>query len=438
MTEEDVAVNPDACRGASCTDAMRSDTGDASSVEMDGAIDDVPGAFDVTSEGSVADDGGGGDVSVTEAGLPDGGVTFGRCVPVGTLLQLSTEARQRARTISLGTHSAGYWASWSWLNAGATQVSFAQISATGARIGMDTNVVPEFLGSVVGGGGFAATPSGFSVALHSNFDMGLDIYLQRLTAMGARVGTPVRVVTDRELSELPDVIRTATGEVVVWRSTDDMATSQRLLASLVVGSTARAPISLTPMGMQASSFDVAFNATNAVVAMVSRRDSNGDVNLVTLNPDGTVVRTVPLTTSAFVSEPVAVTLLGGDAIVAWTERTAQSTLKLRRVNLTTGIAGPLVHVPEVGFEISQVGLELDRDGVVVAFRAPTMLGGSIAIARLGPTLALREGVSRVAPGGPGDAVTVASRGDGTFGVAWADEVPMPMRTTANFQVMRCP
>ena len=100
---------------------------------------------------------------------------------------------------------------------------------------------------------------------------------------------------------------------------------------------------------------------------------------------------------------------------------------------------PEVVVPEVGLEISQVGVARDLDGVVVSFRALNMMGGSIAMARLGPALALREGVSRVAAGTAGDAVRVTAKGDRTFGVGWADETGMPMSTTTTyFQVMQCP
>jgi hypothetical protein len=395
---------------------------------------DAGSAMDVAEDAGPSDD-----VIEADAPLPDGSVVVGRCSGVmAAPLVLGSEPRQLARRVFVGQSSAGFFAGYTVQNLGADAVAFQRISPTGALLG-STDVAPDFEGSRMGGGAFAVTPTGFASALHSNARPGgLDIYLQRLDLMGARSGAVVRVSDDRELSEDPQVARTGRGEVVVWRSTMDMLGGQRLLASLVSGPIASTPVSITPMMSDAAAFDVATDGNRVAVALIARSGGNGNAFLMILDAAGALQRTVQLTTGAFLSEAVSVALLGTDAVVAWTDRRPEGTLRLRRVNLETGAAGPLAIVPEFGFDVSQAAIAPDRDGLVVAFRTNTPMGPRVSVGRIGPALTLREGASAIAPSGPGEQVRIVSRGDGTFGLAWADETSTPMSTTAKFQVVRCP
>ncbi len=368
----------------------------------------------------------------------DGAVTAGRCTPIGARQTLSQEDRQMSRQVYVGSTATHFFASTGRQNMGIDQINFYRITPAGMMMGI-SDVFPMYAGSNVRGGGFVPTASGFTVLANSNFSMGLDIYAQRLGPDGARMGAPIRIVQDPEISEVPQVVTTAMGEVIVWRSTNDNIGDTHLFSSRLSGAMPSAAVNISGMGVQVGSFDMAGDGTHTAVAFVSRSNSNGDVIVLSLNPDGSVARRIPLTMGALVSESVSIAVLGTDAVVAWTERRANGTLRARRVNLDTGAMQPEVVVPEVGLEISQVGVARDLDGVVVSFRALNMMGGSIAMARLGPALALREGVSRVAAGTAGDAVRVTAKGDRTFGVGWADETGMPMSTTTTyFQVMQCP
>jgi hypothetical protein len=437
--EEDVTLPPrDACTTAACRDSAVNRDGGDGAVDMDGSVTDPDG-------------GGGGDGSVVPSDVPvvmadgdggagpDGSVVVGRCTGVmAAPLVLGTEPRQLARRVFVSQSAAGFFAGYTIQNLGADTVTFQRISTAGASLGT-TSVAPDFEGSRMGGGAFTVTPTGFSSVLHSNsLPGGLDVYLQRLDAMGARTGAVVRVSDDRELSEDPQVVRTSRGEVVVWRSTMDMLGGQRVMASLVNGAAPGTPASITPMMTQAGAFDAVTDGTRVAVGLVARNGGNGDVFLVILDAGGVVQRTVQLTTGAFVTESVSVALMGADAVVAWTDRQPAGTLRLRRVNLETGAAGPLSVVPELGFDVSQAAIAVDRDGLAAVFRTVTPMGPRVSVARLGPTLALREGSSPIAPSGPGDQVRIVSRGDGTFGIAWADETSSPMSTTIKFQVVRCP
>jgi hypothetical protein len=432
---EDVVVTPrDACVGASCRDAGARDATIDTAVDVVEGTDaaDAAPAMDASEDASA-------DVVEEDAPLPDGAVVAGRCTGVMPApLVLGSEPRQLARRVFVGQSSAGFFAGYTVQSMGVDSVAFQRISPVGALVG-STNVAPDFEGSRMGGGAFAVTPTGFASALHSNARPGgLDIYLQRLDSMGARSGAVVRVSDDRELSEDPQVARTSRGEVVVWRSTMDMLGGQRLLASLVSGPVATPPVSVTPMMTDAAAFDVATDGERVMVALIARSGGNGNAFLMVLDAAGALQRTVQLTTGAFLTEAISVALLGTDAVVAWTDRRPEGTLRLRRVNVETGVAGPISIVPGFGFDVSQAAIATDRDGLAVAFRTTTPMGPRISVGRIGPTLALREGASAIAPAGPGDQVRIVARGDGTFGIAWADETSVPMSTTAKFQVVRCP
>lgn len=369
----------------------------------------------------------------------DGSVVVGRCTGVmAAPLELGAEPRQQARIVFGAQSTAGFFAGYSLQVGGVDKVFFHRLAAAGTSIAR-TDVVAGLPAGRIGGGDFTATPTGFTTVFHSNHEMGLDIYLQRLDAMGATSGATVRVVQDSELSEDPRVARTSNGEVVVWRSTMDMLGGQRVLSALVNGASVGAPTSIGPAMTQASSYDVATDGTRVFVALVARNAAGqGNVFLQILDGSGAMQRSVQLTTGAFVTESVSVTVLAGDAIVAWTNRGADGTFRLRRVNVATGVAGPTSVIREFGFDVSQASIAPDRDGLVAAMRVNTPMGARIAVARIGPALVLREGLSAIAPSGPGEQVRIVGRGDGTFGVTWADETPMPMNTTVKFQVVRCP
>jgi hypothetical protein len=181
------------------------------------------------------------------------------------------------------------------------------------------------------------------------------------------------------------------------------------------------------------------DGTRIAVALVARNSlGQGNVFLQILDASGALQNSVQLTTGAFVSEAVSVALMGTDAVVSWTARNADGTFRLRRVSLDTGTAGPEMVIAGFGFDVSQASIAPDRDGLVAAMRTTTPMGARVAVGRIGPSLMLREGLSAIAASGPGDQVRIVARGDGTFGMAWADETPMPMNTTVKFQIVRCP
>jgi Fe2+ transport system protein FeoA len=432
---EDVNVAPaDRCVGAQCRDATTSD-GDGGIVEMDGEVSDGSDTDAATPSDVVLPPMDTGDAIVPL----DGGVVLGRCTGVmAAPIELGSEPRQQARTVFVGQSAAGFFAGYPLQVGGVDKIFFHRLATAGTSI-QRTDVVATLPAGRMGGGAFTVTPTGFSSVFHSNHEAGLDIYLQRLDAMGATTGAPVRVVADRELSEDPFVVRTSNGEVVVWRSTMDMLGGQRVLAALVNGSAASAPVSIGPAMTQASSFDVTTDGTRVLVALVARNAlGQGNVYLQILDGSGALQRSVELTTGAFVSESVSVAMMGADAVVAWTNRGVDGTFRLRRVNVATGAAGPLAVIGGFGFDVSQASIAADRDGLVAAMRTNTPMGPRIAVGRVGPALVLREGLSAIAPSGPGEQVRIIGRGDGTFGVTWADETPSPMSTTVKFQVVRCP
>jgi hypothetical protein len=401
----------------------------------DGSIDvDVEDGSTPAMDGMVSDGMGSDDVREL-----DGGVVLGRCTGLmAAPLELGSEPRQQSRRVFIDQSASGYFAGYLLQVGGADRVFFHRISTAGVSLGR-TDVVAALPPARTGGGAFAPNSSGFSMAFHSNYEAGLDIYLQRLDGTGATVGAPVRVVMDREVSEDPMVLRTSRGEVVLWRSTMDMLGNQRVLASLVTGAAASAAVDVGPMMMQSSSFDAVSDGTRIAVALVARNNlGQGNVYLQVLDAGGALVRSVALTTGAFVSESVSVAILGGDAIVAWTQRGPDGTFRLRRVNLDTGVAGPPAVIGGFGFDVSQASIAPDRDGLVAAMRTTTPMGPRIAVARIGPALTLREGLSSIATSGPGEQVRIVGRGDGHFGVAWADEASSPMNTTVKFQIVRCP
>jgi Fe2+ transport system protein FeoA len=432
---EDV-VSRDSCTGAACRDSAQSEAGgNDGSVDMDGSS---------SMEGGSGDDGGSMDGSMmgsdaSDAQTSEVGVVVGRCTGVmASPLELGSEPRQQARRAFVAQSAAVYFVGYPLQVGGGDSVVFQRISTTGASLGM-TNVVAALPVARTVGGAFAVTPTGFASVFASNYEMGLDIYMQRLDAMGATTGSTIRVAQDDELSEDPQVVRTSAGEVVVWRSTNDMLGGTRLLSSLVNGSTAGAANNVGPMMTQASSFDMVTDGTRIAVALVARNSlGQGNVFLQVLDANGALQNSVQLTTGAFVSEAVSVALMGTDAVVSWTARNADGTFRLRRVNLDTGMAGPEMVIAGFGFDVSQASIAPDRDGLVAAMRTTTPMGARVAVGRIGPSLMLREGLSAIAPSGPGDQVRIVARGDGTFGVAWADETPMPMNTTVKFQLVRCP
>jgi Fe2+ transport system protein FeoA len=432
---EDV-VQRDSCTGVACRDsALREEAGSDGSVDMDGSS---------MNEGDAGDDGGSMDGSMMSMDAGDAqstevSVVVGRCTGVmASPLELGSEPRQQARRVFVAQSAAGYFVGYPLQVGGGDAVMFQRISTAGMSLGT-TNVVEALPVARTVGGAFAVTPTGFASVFASNYERGLDIYMQRLDGMGTRTGPTIRIVQDNELSEDPQVVRTMAGEVVVWRSTDDALGGTRLLSSLVNGSTVRAAVNIGPMMTQASSFDMVTDGTRIAVALVARNElGHGNVFLQILDANGALQRSVQLTTGAFVSEAVSVALMGGDAVVSWTMRNVDGTFRLRRVNLDTGAAGPEMVIPGFGFDVSQASIAPDRDGLVAAMRTITPMGPRIAVGRIGPSLTLREGLSAIAPSGPGEQVRIVSRGDGTFGVAWADETSMPMNTTVKFQIVRCP
>ncbi|MBL8684445.1 MAG: hypothetical protein JNK05_35050 [Myxococcales bacterium] len=432
---EDVMVPPsDRCVGAQCRDVTATDSdNDSGTNPMDGG-----GGMDVTDASTPTDTvlppEDSGDV------VPlDGSVVLGRCTGVmAAPLEIGSEPRQQARIVFPAQSAAGFFVGYPLQVGGVDKVFFHRFAAAGTSIAR-TDVVAGLPAGRIGGGAFTATPSGFSSVFHSNHDGGLDIFLQRLDAMGTNMGAPIRVVTDGELSEDPRVVHTSTNEVVLWRSTMDMLGVQRILAARVNGTTVSPAVSVGPDMTQASSFDVATDGTRVLVALVARNSlGQGNVFLQILDGSGAVQRSVQLTTGAFVSESVSVAVLGTDAIVAWTNRGVDGTFRLRRVNLDTGVAGPPSVIREFGFEVSQSSIAVDRDGLVAAMRINTPMGARIAVARVGPALVLREGLSAIAPASAGEQVRIVGRGDGTFALTWADETPTPMNTTVKFQLVRCP
>jgi hypothetical protein len=430
---EDASPQRDGCVGAACREA-----GSTPDAAADGAVD-MDGAVDGGGGEDAGDGGGASAPDASDGSSGDVAVVVGRCTGVmASPLVLGSEPRQQARRAFVSQSAAGFFVGYPMQVAGGDTVQFQRISTAGASLGM-TNVVAALPVARTSGGAFTVTPSGFSSVFSSNYEFGLDIYMQRLDAMGATMGPVVRIVSDGELSEDPQVVRTSAGEVVLWRSTNDMLGGQRLLSSLVNGAAAGAAVSVGPAMTQASSFDIVTDGTRIAVALVARNElGQGNVFLQILDANGALQRSVQLTTGAFVSEAVSVALLGTDAVVSWTARNADGTFRLRRVNLETGVAGPAAVIEGFGFDVSQASIAPDRDGLVAAMRTTTPMGARVAVARIGPALTLREGLSAIAASGPGDQVRIVGRGDGTFGVAWADETSAPMNTTVKFQLVRCP
>lgn len=150
--------------------------------------------------------------------------------------------------------------------------------------------------------------------------------------------------------------------------------------------------------------------------------------LQVLDAGGAVQRSVALTTGAFVTESVSVAMLGTDAVVAWTLRGADGTFRLRRVNLETGVAGPPTVIAGFGYEVSQASLR-SRSRWARGGDADEHADGGAHRGRAHRTCAhVARGV--VCDRRVGAGRTSADRGarrQGTFGVGWADETPVPMQ-----------
>lgn len=433
MQEDAMVADRSSCVGAACSDG-------ASSTDVVDAGADV---MDMDSGGADAGDGGGGTDANTDAPAGEVSVVVGRCTGVmAAPIVLGEEPRQLARRVFVGQSAAGWFAGYAIQDGGADQVRFHRISNAGASIGA-LDVAPDFLGSRMGGGSFVALATGFASVFHSNARGGLDIFLQRLDAAGsAPAGSVVRVNNDTEISEDPFVLRTSRGEVVLWRSTMDMLGGQRLLSSLVTGAAPSAPVSVGPTMTQAAAFDAVTDGSRIAVALVARNElGQGNLFVQVLDAGGALTRSIPITMGTYITDSVSLAYLGtpaAEVVISWTVRGADGTFRLRKVNLDTGSAGPETVISGFGYDVSQASIAPDRDGLVAAMRTTTPMGPRVAVARIGPALTLREGLSSIAESGPGDQVRITGRGDGTFGVAWADENPSPMRTSVKFQLVRCP
>jgi hypothetical protein len=150
---------------------------------------------------------------------------------------------------------------------------------------------------------------------------------------------------------------------------------------------------------------------------------------------GTPVRATSEAAS-HVNGAIGVALRGDDAVVVWAENLGGVYLHAGRVNLSTRTVARRVALTRALEPASEPGIALDGpSGFAVAFRAPTMMGGSVAIMRLDASLRPRD-LSRVGAAGTGDVVRIASQSGNTFLVGWSDE--SATHTTAQVQVMRCP
>lgn len=405
---------------------------------MDGSSDAAMGDAVGTDVGDGTPVGDGGDVVHGDTGS-DGWIPSMGCTPVGMPIQLTRESRALSRPVYVRAAGTGFVAGTMAQRDGLDNVYFTRVGTDGREIG--TTNVSEELGALVEGGAIAPDGAGFVMAYGSNGMGGQDIYLRRVSMDGRPMGTPVRVSNDTEISEAPQVEPVAGGWMVVWRSRNDLTGAARLMAAHVSSSgTVSAPTAVTPDTVAAGSFDLATDgASRVALAYIALSGGMGVPQVQRLSATGSAMgaamRLTPMGMS-FVTDTIGAVLRDDQLLVVWVDNVAGVYLHATRVNLSSGAVSPSMGLTRVGFEVSKVGLALDgTNGYVLAFRAPLMMEGSVAMMRLDGSLGVRD-ISRVGRAVTGDVVHVASRGDGLYIVGWSDE--QPAQTTATVQVMRCP
>jgi hypothetical protein len=232
----------------------------------------------------------------------------------------------------------------------------------------------------------------------------------------------------------------AQGFMVVWRSEDPLTGSKRLLAAPVApaGDTVGAPVAVTPADLAVGHFDLTADGTRVVVAYLATTGAAADAFAVPLLATGTPAGDpVPMTTGAAITGTIGAAVRGNELVAVWTDAAPGGPLHLARVDLATDHADPASELPQAGTPVSDPGIAVDGAlGYVAVFRTASAGGRRVGMLRLDPALRPRDGVSDVGGGEGSEQVRVASRGDGTFAVAWANDGASG--TTGALQVVSCP
>lgn len=403
------------------SDGKLSDAGTTDVMDMDAGPSDASPTLDVPAP----------DVTIGDAGA---------CMMVRAPTALGSEARVFTRPVWVAAETTGYAATAAVLRSGAQNVWLHRVNAMG-ELTVEGDVTGASPGTEVRGGAFWPEGEIYVLGYSTDAPGNLEVFVNRVQSNAMSFPSPLRVTNDAESSEDAQVVSIGlAGFLVAWRSVS--ATGARLMISRVdFGlTTATAPALLSDPGANVTEFRLVGDpsAGSWAVVFFDSRGATTDIRLQALDTNGMRAGAdVVVASGGDFGEGLDAVARGGDVVVAWTQTRAAPTLRVRRMSIGTSGTGTSAPMEPAGVPgaASRPGIAIDGAGYVIGYRSGA--GGTriLALARLDADLRARDG-ALITGAGPGGRVGVASRGDGTYGLAWADD--FSTGTATRLVVVRCP
>jgi cysteine-rich repeat protein len=204
---------------------------------------------------------------------------------VGSDLQVSAVA-QSEHMSSLAWSGSQYGVAWTdTRTSGQWDIYFQRVASDGTAAGGNTNVTPGANGS--GETSIVWTGSQYGVAWHDNRDANWEIYFARLDAVGATVGSQVRVTSNGYESKHPALAWTGSEFAVAWTDLRDGAGGEIYFARLTsAGAKTGGDVRITNDAAASAAPSLAWGGTHYGLAWEDGRDGNAEIYFAWISPAG--------------------------------------------------------------------------------------------------------------------------------------------------------
>jgi len=249
----------------------------------------------------------------------DGNASVGppSCQKLGSDLQV-TSAASNAYDPSLAWTGTEFGASWTDYRDGNTEIYFARISSSGAKLGSDLRVTSAASSSY--SPSLSWTGTEFGVSWTDNRDGNEEIYFARLSSSGDKLGSDLRVTSDASYSYIPSLAWTGSEFGVSWQ--DGRDGNYEIYFARVSSSGAKLGADLRVTSDANGSYrpSLAWTGSEFGVSWYDNQDGNEEIYFARLSSSGSKLGAdLRVTSDAGSSYSPSLAWTGSEFGVSWTD-----------------------------------------------------------------------------------------------------------------------
>jgi hypothetical protein len=246
-------------------------------------------------------------------------IYFSRVAADGTVLvsptRITTDSGASTYP-SLAWTGTEYGVTWQDSRTTTYDIYFARISASGAKIGADVQITSD--ASWSNEPSLVWTGSEYGVAWFDGRSTSSDIYFARISATGAKLGSDVQITSDAGTSEFPSLAWAGTEYGVIWQDSRTTVYDLYFARISAAGAKVGTDIQITNDATSSFSPSMVWSGTEYGVAWNDNRSTLQDIYFARVTMAGAKIGTdVQITSDASYSYQTAIAWTGSEYGIAW-------------------------------------------------------------------------------------------------------------------------